>query len=440
MEWLASHLVTLTNMGLCCFEAFMFWDVGKSFLKLRFKNYWENFLILAGLILIRQILTAREGPTTVFIAFLSGYFICSIILFSDYILWKSIYVIFFAVVQCVSELIFYIAAFGIGIQDIGPESAWQYVIFGLISKLVAFLILVVVAKGFSPGQIGQLPWKTFFAYSIMPVASFFILFFTMSFPPGNGESNTMSAGLVVSSVAVLTANAVLLHIFEGYAENMEIKRQAELSEQKASLEAKHYEQLEKINQESSQHMHDVKHILQSANLLLGSGEIEQAQKVLSNVHENMVHTEQERYCRHSIINAVLCSKQEVARAYGIQYQVEVEPVIDSGVLRPEDLIVVLGNLLDNAIEAASELQRNGFIRVFIKMRNRGTFLSISVENNYREEPERSGNRLITRKRKNETHGWGLRSISRIVKSCNGMENIFYENKVFIHQVVLGTRR
>ncbi len=440
IEWLASHLLTLTNICLSSFEAFVFWDVGASFLQLRFKSYWKNFLILIGLAVIMQIITARGSPAFVFVVFCLSYFACAILLFSDYILWKSIYVIFFVVVQCISELIFYIAAFGIGIQDIGSESVWQYAVFGMLSKLLAFVILLIVAKSFSTGQIGQIPWKTFLAYCVMPISSFFILFFMMSFPPGIQSSKAVNIGLVISSIAVLASNAILLHIFEGYAESMEIKRLAELSEQKASLEAKHYEQLEKINQENSHYMHDIKHILQSANLLLSSGETEQAKKVLHNVYENIIYTNQERYCRHSIINAVLCSKRELAKDYGIEYLVEVEPIINSGLLRPEDLIVVLGNLLDNAIEAASGMPSGGYIKVNIKMKNQGTFLFIGVENNYKKEPKRDGSLLLSSKRKKAAYGHGLKSISRIVKECNGIENISYGNKIFIHQVVLGTIR
>lgn len=439
MEWLSNYLFTMINICICGFETFTFWDVGKSFLHPRFKTWWKNWSILLGLVVLNQMVNTWGNPSVVLVSFFLLYCVCAIILFTDYFIWKSIYVIFFGVVQSVSELVFYLIAFGIGVKDISREFVWQYAIFGMISKLIAFFILLLAAKKFSKGQIGQLPWKIFCTYLVMPVSSMFILFSVMSFQNNGDATHSVYVGLVLSSVAVLIANAILLHIFEGYAASMEMKKRFALREQKAELEIKYYQQLESINQKNSCYLHNIKYILQSAESLLASGETLQAREVLNRANQEIICTNPVRYCSHSILNAILCSKRELAESIGIDYQVEAEVMMDTGKLEAEELIIVLGNMLDNAIEAAAKLSDKGFVKTRLRMKNRGTFLSISVENNYNEEPERRGNRLVSQKRGKEEYGYGLESVSKIVERCNGIENISYKDKIFIHQVALSTR-
>lgn len=444
MEWLSAYLLFLVNTCISCFEVYIFWEAGKSFLPLRWcEKQKRNAVVLVGMVIVNVIMGYLLMPETLFVSCVIINLGAACWLFGGSILWKIIYVTFYMVVQTTSELIFYVIAFGIGVElDAGNKSEilWEYAIFGMISKLVAFFILILVMRSFSKGQIGKLPWRTFMAYLIMPLSSMFILFSAMSFQSEDAVTYTVQIGLVVSSVAVLAANAVLLHVFEEYAKSMELKRSVALSEQKVSLEAEHYQQLEDINRKNSRHLHDIKHILQSVRRLIESGETEQAQMVLQNVHQDIVFTDHIQYCRHSIINAVLSAKRDLAKKLEVDYQVEVDACVDTGSLRPEEVIGVLGNLLDNAIEAAADVPGGGYVRTHIRLKNHGTFLVIRVENNYEREPECQGNQLVTRKAEKERHGIGLKSISWVVKKHNGIEKILYENKIFIHQVALSTRR
>lgn len=438
IEWLNSHLLLVINICISVFEMFVFWDVGKSFLKPRFDERWKKCLILLGMVILNQISNMYGNIIVVMSTFFLICWIGAIGLFSGSFKWRSIYAVFFVITQCVSELVLYLIAFGIGVRDISDEYLLRYASFGMISKLIAFLILLFGAKGFSKGHIGRLPWKTFYTYLVMPVSSMFLLFSVMLFQRNDNVDSSVYIALLISGIAVLFANAILLYIFEGYAVSIEIKKQYEFKEQITALEIKHYKQLELLNEKNSQYLHNIKHILQSAESLLACGEVDQTRKILKDVKAEIADTNRVRYCSHSIINAILCSKKDLAERMGVDFRVEIETLIYTGRLEPKELIIVLGNLLDNAIEAASEILQGGFVETSIDMKNAEALLSIYVKNNYETEPKKSGGRLVSRKRGNRRHGHGLDSISAIVKRCNGIENISYGDKIFIHQVVLGT--
>ena len=70
-----------------------------------------------------------------------------------------------------------------------------------------------------------------------------------------------------------------------------------------------------------------------------------------------------------------------ARRQRVDCQVYVEPGFSIGSIRETDLISALGNLYQNALEAAAK-SRNGFIKTTMFMENEGRFLVISMENSY----------------------------------------------------------
>lgn len=388
LVWLNSHLLIATNICICIFEMFVFWDVGKSFLQPRFDERWKKYLVLLGMAILNQISNIYGNSTIVIVTFFAVCWAGTLILFVGSVWWRNIYAVFFVITQCISELILYLIAFGIGVKDIGSEHILRYAGFGMISKLIAFLILLLVAKGFSKGHIGRLPQKTFFTFLIMPVSSMFILFSVMSF--GGGANDSLYIALLVSSIAVLFANAILLHIFEDYAVTMEIKNQYELEEQITELEVEHYQRIEKLNRKNSRYLHNIKHIIQSVDGLLACGEAEQAGRILKEINEEIIEANKVQYCSHSLLNAILGSKKDLADKAGIKFEVEIETVIDTGALVPKELIIVLGNLLDNAIEAASEVLQSGFVETTIDMKNNGSMLFIYVKITIKQSQRKEG--------------------------------------------------
>ncbi|MCH5264502.1 MAG: GHKL domain-containing protein [Lachnospiraceae bacterium] len=440
MAWLYDNLLIFVNICISSFEAFMLWEAGQSFFHPRFQKGWKTFCVL-GIMVAANFAASTLLPADLllFCCFLID-FAAVYILFDNNILWKGVYVTFFIVVQCASELLLYVFTFGSDLAQLveNRNSLQSYIMAAMICKLIAFCILLLAVKGLSKGRIGRLPGRVFISYLIMPISSLLILFLVMSYC-SEVAGQSVSIVLVICSIGVLIANAILLYIFEGYAESMELKEAIALSEQKASLEAKHYQQLEEINRKNLQHVHDIKHILQSADNLIEIGESGKAREVLHSMNELIIHTNNTRYCQNSIINAVLNSKKELAESLALDYQAEVDAVLQNGSIKPEELIVVLGNLLDNAIEAAAKVPEGGYIRTKIQMKNRGTFLSICVENNYEEELKIRGGQLISSKKDAGMHGLGLQSINKTVKKRNGVESISYDNKIFIHQVVLSIR-
>ena len=98
------------------------------------------------------------------------------------------------------------------------------------------------------------------------------------------------------------------------------------------------------------------------------------------------------------------------------------------------IITILGNLLDNAITAASKVA-DGFIKLSIEQID--TYLSIHCTNNHCEKIIKKEGRFISSKPSNYSdksfnnmHGLGIVSVTRTVEQLNGTVNFDYDEHTF----------
>ena len=121
-----------------------------------------------------------------------------------------------------------------------------------------------------------------------------------------------------------------------------------------------------------------------------------------------------------------------------QKDISVEIVSEKGIQVPiprNEICVVLGNLLDNAIEAASKVEEGlKWIKILIGKQNQMTF--IKIENNYLYDPVIKNREFQTTKQNKNAHGYGIRSVRRIIKKYDGTINLEAEAHVFRVRILL----
>ncbi len=135
-----------------------------------------------------------------------------------------------------------------------------------------------------------------------------------------------------------------------------------------------------------------------------------------------------------IVNNLLYGKTLMMKQEGIAFDYEIVNLGDIPIPR-FDFCSVLGNLLDNAIEASCKLlpPESRYIKLLIK--NHRGFLIIDVENNYNGVFQRVHHKFVSSKSE-ATHGLGLEYVKRIVENNHGHLNISPESTIFIVNVYL----
>lgn len=134
-----------------------------------------------------------------------------------------------------------------------------------------------------------------------------------------------------------------------------------------------------------------------------------------------------------VLDAVLTAK----RAYAAEHDVEVSYVADGTLLeflRPLDLTAIVGNALDNAVQAAARLPSPDQRLVRLALFAQDDFVMLRVENTFDGIVLREGDRIVSRQR-TEGHGYGLRNIETAATAYGGTVSIADDDRWFSLRVL-----
>lgn len=139
-----------------------------------------------------------------------------------------------------------------------------------------------------------------------------------------------------------------------------------------------------------------------------------------------------RFCKNYAVNAALQFYAEKAAGNGIDMTVSVRMEEDPIIWEPE-LCVMLGNLLENALEACTGRKEDPFIRVNL-VQHGVSMLTLTVDNTCPEPPVWEDGKL--RSSKHEGFGLGTELVRTISEKYHGDARFAWEDGVFYASVIL----
>lgn len=119
-----------------------------------------------------------------------------------------------------------------------------------------------------------------------------------------------------------------------------------------------------------------------------------------------------------VVDAMLHSKSEICQNEGITFDLETAP-ISSMAISDLDLSILVGNLLDNAIEACARLESGRERAISVRIGQTGDTFRFHIRNTSNGQYRYKGQYLSTTKH-GEDHGLGLKSVQQIVKRVRGI--------------------
>ena len=178
--------------------------------------------------------------------------------------------------------------------------------------------------------------------------------------------------------------------------------------------------------------HDYHNHMQSLKAYLEMDNIREAREYLDKLETDLDDINLLFNTGNIGVDAILNSKISLAIHNGIPVDFKAT-VPEKTTVTDIDLCVVLGNLIDNAVESCMKVKKEEqFIRLYI-----GTFkeqLYISVSNATNEVVRKLDEEYVTNKRGN--HGHGLKRINNIVEKYEGYINRKNEAGVFVTEIML----
>jgi two-component system sensor histidine kinase AgrC len=179
--------------------------------------------------------------------------------------------------------------------------------------------------------------------------------------------------------------------------------------------------------------HDYHNHMQKIKAHIAMNQIAEVKDYLNQLEKDLDSIDVKYKTGNVSIDAILNSKLSVAEKIGIDINCKAS-VPEKLNISDIDLCVVIGNLIDNAIEACENIKDDSrkFLRIYICIRKQQLY--ISVTNSTNEVIRKLNREYISNKRGN--HGHGLKRIDNIVEKNEGFINRKNEPGVFATEIML----
>ncbi len=226
-------------------------------------------------------------------------------------------------------------------------------------------------------------------------------------------------GLTIVSIGLLITNFLMLYLYNLLLHS--ISQQYEMEMLKTQLQA-YANQLNVVlrgEEKIKALRHDIKHHLNELMLLANKHDVAEIQKYIGEMNSFLKNPNEIVASGNLEIDSVL--NFMLQKAEKELKTVDIKVMLPEKVRHSFDINVMLGNLLENAIEAAGKTE-NKYLSVHIKLK-RG-ILKVKIENSFEscilcEEQNRKDTILKTTKPFTEQHGIGLKNVKKIVEKYNG---------------------
>lgn len=221
------------------------------------------------------------------------------------------------------------------------------------------------------------------------------------------------------SVAVLVHIAIVQMFNDQVVQRQNSRYRAQLEQQRAEALLDSYTEQRRLTHEFTNH-------IEALTLLLQQGEYEEAKAYLATVtkiiaaHTTIMNT------HNPLLDALLSKKYEEATRKGVMLYFDL-PDLRAIPLEKTDLVMVVSNLLNNAIDAAAQADPP---EVYFRMRKTEEELLLSVRNRVREDLDLPDGQLPRSTKKEPGHGIGLWNVTDVLRKYQGEYAISCRDKWF----------
>lgn len=309
-------------------------------------------------------------------------------------------------------------------------------IFAIFSKLMFFTIIYIILhflKGLQNRDERQ--DKSAFLLALIPITSVFVMITFTKISDSCDLSPVLNWMLTLSAVFLLAINLLIFGI-EQYNRKKSLDfTEMQLLLQRESDSAQYYEMLLSQHENQSILIHDIKKHLYSINTLNDKMEHDKIREYIKGLMKSSDLKEVSRLCDHEMLNAILARYRRECLDKHIAFHADIRSgIIDF--IADADITSLFCNLLDNAMEAAKH-NPDSFIELSVCKREKTPFIIITMINSSRKNPfdEPSG-KLVTSKSNKHKHGFGIKSIQKIVTKYHGNMQMYYNQESLTFHTVI----
>lgn len=248
------------------------------------------------------------------------------------------------------------------------------------------------------------------------------------------SEDTTQTRVIISTILVLVLNVVAFYLYDSLTNSYAEIAKISVLEKENELYCRQCEIMQNATEELQSFRHDMSNQFSVITELLQKKKYDLAAQHVSSLSKKTTCNVIYSTTGNIIIDGLINYKLQCALEENITVHSEIAVPSDLE-MDTSDIVVIIGNLLDNAISAILELQ-NDQRYLTIKIVYSMNRLIIHMLNPYKREVQYQNGEIVTSKVDSSNHGFGLKNIERIVEKYSGYMQINPDNNKFKVDILL----
>lgn len=306
----------------------------------------------------------------------------------------------------------------------------------IASRIILFLFLIIIKRisVIKKKNVIDMSNKEWLRFLIFPIFTLITVIVMTNSMVTSYHEDIVNVYYVIA-IVLIVLNMVVFHLINEILENSQRIREADVLKQQSIGQLELYNSLRKNYDIQRKRTHEYKNQIMCIDSLLKKKNYNKLEEYINSIFDkldgqlDMVDTNNE------VVNAVINAKYYEALQNDVLFILKINDLSHIKV-SDEDIVTILSNLLDNAIEAAGQCEIDKRT-VGIKLLYEDDVLSIAVSNSYKTEPEiMEDGYMRTIKDDKEQHGLGIRNVVATLEKYNAEYIIDYKNGEFVFSIIM----
>lgn len=304
------------------------------------------------------------------------------------------------------------------------DNIWQ--VYECITSLILLLIVLIFEKTLQIQQDNELPLFYQITLGFIPILSIGIIYYVLQ---NVSEMKLMTlciiTGFFIINILIFYLYTSLIQYYSGYLEKKTFEQMVDIYKYQLNL-------VEESRSREKALRHDMKHHIIELKSMAKDIDNKKMQNYLNDMEKFMLNPKEHVSTGNPNIDGVLnYLLQEADRSLNtVNIKINIPEHMFSNDFK---LCVIIGNLIDNAIQAAKKTNEK-YLEINMQL-NQG-ILFIFVENSYCGNIIKENEDLITTQKDMVIHGIGLKNVRKIIELYGGELNLNYNKNHFTAKVLL----
>lgn len=305
------------------------------------------------------------------------------------------------------------------------ELTWRkltYATAGTLSKLIVLLCAWLIYRTRNSYGLKGIHGKWFLLTILFPIVSIIIV--ALNYTNNRGRED-VSLGVFLISLVLVIANIGIVYLVHTLERSTIQRQEMALLQQQMVHQKENYAALENSYSLQRKSAHEFERHIQTLGDLLDQEEYQTAVDYVYRLKKNRTHRLICIKSNHPVIDVILNQKYQVAKEKGISMQIQIND-LSYIEIQTDWLVILLSNLLDNAIEACQKMIGRKEICCSI-LYNDGVYISIR---NTSEPVTILNNEISSNHSMNIEHGYGIPAIKYVLEKLSAEYIFEYANGWF----------